>query len=157
QWLIGDRPAWSAARSKVRALALAASNLLLIAGPSGLPALNHQHNPPQHLPAEDSLAPADRDMIIRVRLAGLWEVPAGQMAQQQALRPIVKQVGATLRDDHLELDRQVRAVAAQLGVTLPDQPNDIQRQWLKELSGKSGDDFDRAFAFLLRGAHGTVF
>jgi predicted outer membrane protein len=157
QWLVGDRPAWSAARSIVRTLALSTSNLLLVVNPPGLAALSHQHDSPHYVPAGDKLAAADVDMIIRVRLAGLWEIPAGEMAQQQALRPIVKQVGATLRDDHAELDRQVRAVAAQLGIALPDQPNAIQRQWLEELSGKTGDDFDKAFAFLLRGAHGAVF
>jgi len=96
-------------------------------------------------------------MIIRVRLACLWEIPAGQLAQERAGRPIVKEVGAQLRDDHIELDRQVRSVAAELGVALPDQPNAQQREWLAELSSKSGEEFDKAFTWLLRAAHGAVF
>jgi predicted outer membrane protein len=158
QCLAGGRPAWWAARLSVRALGLLTSSLLLIAGSSGLPALSLHHNFPDYWPIRsDPLAPADRDMLIRVRLAGLWEIPAGQLAQERAGRPIVKEVGAQLRDDHLELDRQVRSVAGELGVALPDQPNAQQREWLAELSSKSGEEFDKAFTWLLRAAHGGVF
>src|SRR3954470_24923459 len=43
------------------------------------------------------LSPADTDFLVRVRQAGLWEMPSGQMAQTQAESPTVKSVGATLQ------------------------------------------------------------
>src|SRR5262245_41157743 len=72
--------------------------------------------------ASGPLGPGDRDLIVRVRLAGLWEQPAGEMAQSQGSSR-VKEIGAKIASEHHTLDEQVRAVAASLGVTLPDEPN----------------------------------
>jgi predicted outer membrane protein len=103
------------------------------------------------------IGPADRDLLVRVRQAGLWEMPSGQMAQTKAGSAKVKQVGATLMSDHQTLDVQVRALATTLGVTLPDQPNSDQQSWLAEERAANGDAFDRVFADRLRAAHGKVF
>jgi predicted outer membrane protein len=103
------------------------------------------------------LGPADRDLLVRVRLAGLWEVPVGRQAQERALSARVKEVGAHLEHDHLALDEKVRSLATQLGVALPDVPNADQQGWMAELAGKRGADFDATFANRLRAAHGKVF
>jgi predicted outer membrane protein len=103
------------------------------------------------------LGPADRDLIVRVRQAGLWEMPAGRMAQDRARSARVKEVGSHLEHDHLALDEQVRSVASQLGVALPDKPSVEQQGWLAELDGRRGADFDTTFANRLRAAHGKVF
>jgi putative membrane protein len=103
------------------------------------------------------LGPADRDLLVKVRLAGLWEAPAGQMAQTKAKSERVKEVGHHLATDHIALDEQVRTTAAKLKVELPDQPNADQQGWLKEMSGSEGAEFDQIFADRLRAAHGKVF
>lgn len=103
------------------------------------------------------LGPADRDFLVKVRLAGLWEAPAGEMAQTKAQSERVKEVGHHLATDHVALDEQVRATAAKLKVDLPDEPNADQQGWLKELSGSEGAEFDQIFADRLRAAHGKVF
>ncbi|MEZ0075013.1 DUF4142 domain-containing protein [Planotetraspora sp. GP83] len=103
------------------------------------------------------LSPADRDLLVRVRWAGLWEIPAGRWAQDRAASEKVKDVGMHLVTDHTKLDAEVRELAAKLGVPLPDQPNPDQRHWLDEMSASRGADFDRIFADRLRGAHGKVF
>jgi predicted outer membrane protein len=103
------------------------------------------------------LGPADRDLLVRVRQAGLWEGPAGQMAQTQAGSETVKTVGHHLQADHATLDQITRSVASQLQVALPDQPSVEQQGWLGELSSARGTEFDRIFADRLRAAHGKVF
>jgi predicted outer membrane protein len=103
------------------------------------------------------LGPADRDLLIKVRWAGLWEIPAGRWAQDRAGSAKVKDVGIQLMSDHTKLDAEVRAVAARLGVPLPDQPNQDQQRWLEELSNSTGAEFDQIFADRLRAAHGKVF
>ncbi|HEV2783570.1 MAG TPA: DUF4142 domain-containing protein [Actinophytocola sp.] len=108
-------------------------------------------------PAAAPLTESDRKLLIAVRQAGLWEIPAGQQAQRQADSQIVKDVGAEIAKQHTQLDEDVRAVAEQLGVALPDQPNEDQQKWLAELDSKSGPEFDRSYAQLLRAAHGKVF
>ncbi len=101
--------------------------------------------------------PPDLDLIVKVRQASLWEMPAGQMAQSQAAAERVKQVGATLAADHQTLNQVCEKLAAQFGVTIPDQPNNDQQKWLGELRGAYGQQFDQIFADRLRGAHGKVF
>ncbi|WP_069886057.1 DUF4142 domain-containing protein, partial [Streptomyces luteocolor] len=103
------------------------------------------------------LSAADRDLLVKVRLAGLWEIPAGQQAVERAPTEAIKEAGDHLIVGHTDLDRRVRSVAGQLGVELPNQPNAQQQGWLEELSEASGETYQRKFANLLRVAHGKVF
>ncbi|AOR31490.1 Tat pathway signal sequence domain protein [Streptomyces fodineus] len=102
------------------------------------------------------LSAQDRDLITRVRLAGLWELPAGELAEQKGTTAAVRTAGQHLVDGHTSLDAHVRTVATQLGVPLPNEPNDQQKQWLDTLRAAQGQDFDRQFAGLVRLAHGRV-
>lgn len=103
------------------------------------------------------LTDTDRDFLVKVRQAGLWEIPTGLQAQDRAASQVVKDVGLHLAADHRKLDQQVRTVAGQLGVQLPDQPSAAQQSWMAELSTLSGPAYDSHFANRLRAAHGTVF
>jgi predicted outer membrane protein len=103
------------------------------------------------------LSATDRDFLIRVRLAGLWELPAGQQAVERAPSQAIRDCGDHLVVGHTDLDKRARNVAAQLGVELPNQPNAQQQGWLRELSAAKGADYERKFANLLRNAHGKVF
>lgn len=102
------------------------------------------------------LGPADRDLLVKVRLAGLWEAPTGQQAEQQASRTEVKTVGGDLHTEHVELDRLVMETADQLGVLVPSRPTAEQLAWMNEMSGLTGTEYDRVFVQRLRAAHGTV-
>ncbi|SEF46455.1 Predicted outer membrane protein [Thermomonospora echinospora] len=103
------------------------------------------------------LSDRDRELLAGVRRAGLWEAPSGQQAQQRAASRRVKEIGGMIATEHLKLDEDVRQVAEQLGVVLPSEPNRDQKQWMAELSARSGDAYDRHFVFRLRAAHGKVF
>lgn len=103
------------------------------------------------------LSATDRDFLVQVRLAGLWEIPAGQQAVERAPSRAVKDAGDHLIVGHTDLDQRVRAVASQLSVELPNQPNDRQQGWLRELTEASGETYQRKFANLLRVSHGKVF
>ncbi|MXM66450.1 DUF4142 domain-containing protein [Streptomyces sp. HUCO-GS316] len=103
------------------------------------------------------LSAADRDLIVRVRLAGLWELPAGQQAMERAPSEAIKEAADHLIVGHTDLDRRVRIIAAQLGVELPNQPNEQQQGWLREMTAASGVQYEYKFANLLRAAHGKIF
>ncbi|QNE74130.1 DUF4142 domain-containing protein [Streptomyces finlayi] len=103
------------------------------------------------------LSATDRDFLIKVRLAGLWELPAGQQAIQRAPSEATKAAGDHLVVGHTDLDRRARDVAAKLGMELPNQPTAQQQGWLRELTAASGEEYERKFANLLRAAHGKVF
>lgn len=102
------------------------------------------------------LGPADRDLLVKVRLASLWEAPTGQQATTQASSAGVQQVGQNLHLEHVELDEAVLETAGQLGVLLPSSPNDQQMAWMQELTGLTGTEYDRRFVQIVREAHGTV-
>lgn len=103
------------------------------------------------------LSAADRDLLVKVRLAGLWELPAGQQAVERAPTEAIKEAGDHLIVGHTDLDKRARSVAAQLGVELPNQPTAQQQGWLQELTEAEGMEYQRKFANLLRVAHGKVF
>jgi predicted outer membrane protein len=116
----------------------------------------------QNAPAEPGagagpVTPADRDLLVKVRLAGLWEMPAGQMAAEKGASQRVREIGAEISAQHVELDRLVVAAAARLNVPLPERPNVEQQGWLKEMQGSTGAQFDQIFVDRLRAAHGAVF
>ncbi|MEU9817811.1 DUF4142 domain-containing protein [Pseudonocardia alni] len=102
------------------------------------------------------LGPADRDLLQKVRLAGLWEAPTGQQGEQQATSPAVREVARKLGVEHHDLDELVRSTAEQLGVLLPSRPNDQQIGWMNDLTARTGTDYDRQFVQILRAAHGSV-
>jgi predicted lipoprotein with Yx(FWY)xxD motif/predicted outer membrane protein len=104
------------------------------------------------------LSPMDRSLLIAVRLAGLWEQPAGTTAVERGGSARVRQVGGEIARQHIQLDRDVRNVAAQLGVPLPNQMTAQQKQWVSEmLRAPTGAQFDQIFVNRLRFAHGGIY
>lgn len=103
------------------------------------------------------LTPQDRDFVRKVRLAGLWELPAGRQAEQRGSAPAVRIAGEHLIEGHTELDRRVLEVGQALGMELPDRPSEQQRAWLDQLNRAQGPAYERLFIQLLRRAHGKVF
>ncbi|MFD6168982.1 DUF4142 domain-containing protein [Streptomyces coeruleorubidus] len=103
------------------------------------------------------LSALDQDFLVKVRLAGLWELPAGQQARAKGTTPAVRTAGRHLVEGHRFLDERVRGVAARLNLALPDEPSDQQKQWLETLDEAQGAEYDRQFATILRLAHGRVF
>jgi predicted outer membrane protein len=102
------------------------------------------------------LSPADRDLIVKVRLACLWEMSTGQQVEQQGTTPAVKEAGRKISAEHTDLDQKTRDIADKLGVPLPASPNAQQVAWMKEIASKTGSDYDRTAVQRLREAHGIV-
>lgn len=99
----------------------------------------------------------DREFITVIRTVNLWEIPMGNLAVQRGTTQTIRDVGATLAADHIKLDADLKVLAAKVDVPLPDQPTSSQQSWIKDISSKTGQEFDRTFVDRLRAAHGTVF
>jgi putative membrane protein len=100
---------------------------------------------------------ADVDFVVRVRLAGLWEIPAGNMAQQKSDDPRIVEIGKAIASQHVILDQLDRDAAKKLGIQLPNQPNSDQQYWLSEMKAANSTTFDQIFVDRLRAAHGKIF
>ncbi|WP_327364477.1 MULTISPECIES: DUF4142 domain-containing protein [unclassified Streptomyces] len=103
------------------------------------------------------LTPQDRDFVRKVRLAGLWELPAGRQAMQRSTRPAIRTAGEHLVEGHTELDRRVMEVSQALGMEIPNQPSAQQQGWLDQMDRAQGPQYEQLFVQLLRRAHGKVF
>lgn len=103
------------------------------------------------------LGPGDRELLARVRYAGLWEVPAGQMAMEKGTTEQIREIGEFIRDEHIELDESVRDTAAKLGVELPNEPHASHQLLLNDMAGAEGEEFDFLFIQHLREAHGEIY
>lgn len=103
------------------------------------------------------LGSADRDLLVRVRLAGLWEIPAGELARERGTTEQIREIGQFIAEEHADLDEQVQQVADALGVALPDQPHADHQVFLNRLQDRTGEEFDLEFIQLLREAHGQIY
>jgi predicted outer membrane protein len=116
-------------------------------------------------PAPAGAAPAapvqlnatDAALLDGVRLAGLWELPAGQMAADRGQSDQVRRIGRQIADEHIELDQLTVAAANRLGAVIPGTPTAEQQGWLKEMENATGARFDQIFVDRLRAAHGKIF
>ncbi|XUL92194.1 DUF4142 domain-containing protein [Streptomyces galilaeus] len=107
-------------------------------------------------PATGPLTEADRDFVVEVRSAGLWEYPVGQMALRKGTTKAVKVAGEQLVEGHAALDAACRNVAAQLNITLPNEPSPQQQGFVATLKADSGKQFDTDTATIVRAADGRL-
>jgi putative membrane protein len=143
-------------RRVIRSTVVGAFAVLAAAWPAaGIVLANQQ--PAQAETSAGSVSSLDREFLTVIRFANLWEIPMGQLAQQRGTTDAVKTAGATMLADHTQLNTAVKQMADKYGVQLPDQPTSSQQSWIKEISSKTGKEFDQTFANRLRAAHGTVF
>lgn len=103
------------------------------------------------------LTEQDRDFVVRVRAAGLWEYPLGQIGLQKGTTAGVKEASKHLIDGHAALDASCRKIAPMLNITLPNVASPQQEGFVTQLKGESGKQFDTDFANILRMTHGSIF
>ncbi|MDO0926722.1 DUF4142 domain-containing protein [Streptomyces sp. TG1A-8] len=103
------------------------------------------------------LTEADRDFVVKVRAAGLWEYPVGQIGLRKGTSKGVITASKHLIDGHAALDASCRRVAPMLGITLPNVASPQQVGFVDTLKAESGEKFDADFANILRMTHGSIF
>lgn len=104
-----------------------------------------------------TLSALDAELVVKVRLANLWEIPGGQMAMERSTNPRTQEAGRTMMSDHIGLQTEVERLAGLYNLKLPSEPYDVQKSWLTEMAAVSGPQFDEVFAMRLRAAHGLIF
>lgn len=100
---------------------------------------------------------ADRDFVVKVRSAGLWEFPLGQEAMKRGATPAMREAGEHLVVGHALLDASCRKIAQELNITLPNEATPQQRQFVATVKGNTGKQFDTTAANIMRVTHGQIF
>ncbi len=85
----------------------------------------------------------DQEFMTKAAAGGLYEVEAGNLAQQKSQSAEVKSFGSMLVKDHTAANEELKTLAASKGVTLPTAvPADKKKRLDKIASAK---DFDKEF------------
>jgi predicted outer membrane protein len=100
---------------------------------------------------------ADMTLLIGLHQAGLWEIPAAQLAAQKGTTPKVREAGKKIAAGHAQLDRQTLTAAEQFGATIPSAPTAQQQATLNQLRAADGSRFDQLFVSSLRDAYGFLY
>ncbi|QTD99800.1 hypothetical protein S1361_20860 [Streptomyces cyanogenus] len=103
------------------------------------------------------LTEQDRDFVVKVRAAGLWEYPVGQIGLQKGGSKSVITASQHLIDGHAALDTTCRKIAPMLNITLPNVASPQQQGFVNTLKSDTGKQFDTDFANILRMTHGSIF
>lgn len=88
---------------------------------------------------------ADTKFLRTVGRADLAEIELGNLAEQKATNPEVKQFAERMIHDHTQNRNQLQQVAADQHVTLPDMVSSQDKATKAELEKLSGAQFDKAY------------
>jgi predicted outer membrane protein len=133
--------------------------LAALAYPSMLGVQNVSTNPARVIANTQwgPLTEADRNFVVFVRSAGLWEGPSGDLAMKKGTTAAVREAGRHLVIGHAALDTSCRNIAPELNITIPNQPTPQQQGFLATFQSDTGKQFDTDFANTLRITHGSIF
>jgi len=87
----------------------------------------------------------DRTFAQKAAAGGLAEVALGQLAQQNASSPEIKQFGQRMVADHTQANQELQRIAQTESLTLPTAPESKDQALQKRLSGLNGAAFDAAY------------
>ena len=108
------------------------------------PALAQDTQQPQAQGDQMQVAQEDMDFAKEAAQGGLMEVRLGELAQEQAKAPAVKDFGQRMVQDHGEANDKLKQIAEQKGIELPQDLSEDAQGTLQELQ-QQGAEFDQAY------------
>lgn len=95
----------------------------------------------------------DAKFAVEAANGGMTEVALGQLAQQKAFSPAVKEFASLMVKDHSTANEQLKALAKSKGISLPKALSDDNQRLKEKLAAKSGKDFDKAYVDAMTNDH----
>jgi putative membrane protein len=89
---------------------------------------------------------SDKEFARKAAEGGLAEVKLGQLAEEKAESPTVKDFGKRMVEDHSKANDELKDAAARENITLPDKLDPQDQATYEQLSKLSGAQFDKAYA-----------
>jgi len=96
-------------------------------------------------PGKSSLDHGDQKFIETAARDGLAEVELGQIAQQKAQNPQVKEFAGRMVQDHGKANDELKSLASSKGLQLPSETDRSHKRKAEELNKKSADKFDHEY------------
>lgn len=91
--------------------------------------------------------------LVKAADGGMSEVELGQLAQQKATHPDVKNFAAMMVSDHSAANDQVKSLATLRNVTLPATVSEDHKKHMDDLVKKNGNAFDKAYMNMMEDDH----
>jgi putative membrane protein len=95
--------------------------------------------------ARANMQASDATFVRRAAESGLAEVQMGQLAEEKAQDPKVKEFGQRMVTDHTAANQQLMSIATAQGMTPPNELDSKDAATLRKLRGESGSQFDRNY------------
>jgi len=86
------------------------------------------------------------DFVAKASEAGTAEVELGKLASQKGTAPAVRDFGQRMVTDHTKAGSELEAIAGRKSLTPTRMLNAEHKKALEDLRGKSGKEFDAAYA-----------
>lgn len=87
----------------------------------------------------------DRSFLSEAAQGGLMEVRMGELGEQKATNPEVKNLAQTLHNDHQKANDELAGAVQSKGIQLPTEMSSTHQAAISSLESKSGAEFDRQF------------
>lgn len=103
-----------------------------------------------------TVSKGDQDFAVNTANAGMTEIRAAKLAQQQGTSDDVKKYAAMMIKDHTAAADTLKMIAAKKNLTLPADLSNDSQQALADLQKKTGKDFDKAYLKMMVSDHKKV-
>jgi putative membrane protein len=90
--------------------------------------------------------PAPSIFVKKAALDGMTEVEAGKVALTKSQDPAIRSFAERMVADHGKANKELTSIAERKGLNPPKQLDADHKQMLDTLKGKSGKEFDQAYA-----------
>lgn len=91
--------------------------------------------------------------VSNAAMSDMYEIQAGQMAQQKGQSADVKAFGKMMVADHTAMSNEMKPLAQAAGQTVPAALDERRKGMLDNLTAASGADFDRVYLSQQEAAH----
>ena len=103
-----------------------------------------------------TVSKADQDFAVNTANAGMTEIRASTLAEQQATDPDIKKYAAMMIKDHTAAADALKMVASKKNLTLPSDISTDAQKDIADLQKKTGKDFDKAYIKMMVSDHKKV-
>jgi putative membrane protein len=105
---------------------------------------------------QDTKEKKDMDFVNEAAQAGLLEVKLGELAKTKGNSAEVKKLGEHMLSDHSKANKELMVLASKKSIAPPSTLDKEGQKHYDELSGKSGEEFDKAYSELMVKDHEKV-
>ena len=95
----------------------------------------------------------DSKFAVEAGSGGMMEVQLGELAQQKASSQQVKDFGKMMVRDHSKANDELKSIAGAKNITLPPAPGEDHMDHIKNLTEKTGKEFDKDYMKMMVDDH----